>query len=71
MIDLLTLSGPQPLWNVKRVATTFEVSEQWVYRMVETNQIPHVRLGGNIRFHYRELVEWLNDQRFGPKGDAR
>ena len=69
MVDRLTLSGPQPLWTVRRVARFFGVSESWLYRLVEANLIPHVRLGGNIRFHYVELVEWFNAQRSG--GGAR
>ena len=40
MIDVLTLSGPQPLWNVKRVASTFDVSEQWVYTCCGTRPEP-------------------------------
>lgn len=67
----LTLSGPQPLWTVRRVASFFGVSESWLYRLVEANLIPHVRLGGNIRFHYVELVDWFNTQRAGPGGGAR
>jgi excisionase family DNA binding protein len=48
----IILSGRRSLLDVKWVARTFSVSEQWVYRMVETNQIPHYRLGKLIRFHH-------------------
>jgi excisionase family DNA binding protein len=59
------LSGRHSLLDVKWVSRTFGVSEPWVYRMVETNEIPHYRLGKLIRFHHREINEWFNKQRGG------
>ncbi len=63
--DALILSGRRSLLDVRWVARTFAVSEQWVYRMVETNQIPHFRLGKLIRFHHRDISEWFGKMRGG------
>jgi excisionase family DNA binding protein len=63
--EALVLSGRRSLLDVKWVARTFSVSEQWVYRMVETSQIPHYRLGKLIRFHHRDLNEWFRNMRGG------
>jgi excisionase family DNA binding protein len=57
---LLTLSGPQPLWTVKKLATTLGVSSDYVYAAVSKNEIPCVRIGTNIRFHYKDVVVWFN-----------
>lgn len=62
MEDELRLSGRRALLDVKWVVRVFGVSEAWVYRMVETNQIPHYRLGTLIRFHHRELSAWFEKQ---------
>ena len=62
-MDELRLSGSRSMLDVRWVAKNFSVSEQWVYRMVETNQIPHYRLGALIRFHHRELSAWFAKQR--------
>ena len=62
-MNVLTLSGPQPLWTVQKVAERFDVSDKWIYEMCATGAMPHIRLGSNIRFHYVELVAWFNDQR--------
>jgi excisionase family DNA binding protein len=59
------LSGRHSLLDVKWVARTFGVSEQWVYRAVETNEIPHYRLGKLIRFHHRELNAYFKELRGG------
>jgi excisionase family DNA binding protein len=63
---LLTLSGPQPLWTVKRLAETLGVSSDYVYAAVNRNEIPCVRIGTNIRFHYKDVVVWFNRLRTRP-----
>lgn len=64
-VDRIELSGRHSLLDVKWVARTFSVSEQWVYRAVETNEIPHYRVGKLIRFHHREINEWFQTMRRG------
>jgi excisionase family DNA binding protein len=67
---LLTLSGPQPLWTVKKLATTLGVSSDYVYAAVSKNEIPCVRIGTNIRFHYKDVVVWFNRLRT-PASECR
>lgn len=62
-MDETRLSGRSSMLDVKWVARTFGVSEQWVYRMAAVGQIPHYRLGKLIRFHQRELSAWFAKQR--------
>jgi excisionase family DNA binding protein len=63
---LLTLSGPQPLWTVKRLAETLGVSSDYVYMAVNRGEIPCIRIGTNIRFHYKDVVVWFNRLRTPP-----
>jgi excisionase family DNA binding protein len=58
-----TLPAARPPWTARQVATAFDVSSAWVYKMVDENQIPHVRRGSTILFPYAQLVEWFNRQR--------
>lgn len=62
-MGVIEISGLHSMLDVKWVAQTFGVSEQWVYRAVETGQIPHYRLGKLIRFHRREVLAWFAAQR--------
>jgi excisionase family DNA binding protein len=69
--DALTyeaLSGPQPLWTVKRLAEALGVSPDYIYAAVSRNEIPCVRIGTNIRFHYKDVVVWFNRLRTPPSG---
>jgi excisionase family DNA binding protein len=49
-----------PLITVAELATTLQVSADWLYDQVNANAIPHVRLGKNVRFRPEAIAEWLN-----------
>ena len=38
------------LWDALDVARFLKTSRSWVYMRVERNEIPHLRVGGLIRF---------------------
>ena len=42
-------------FTVKEIAEIFRVNERTVYTWVNKNEIPHMRLGGTIRFHKEHL----------------
>lgn len=44
--------------SVKEVARLFNISEKTVYRWIQTDNLPHYRIGGQYRFSYSELLEW-------------
>jgi excisionase family DNA binding protein len=39
------------LWNKDDVAAYLNVSPSWVYQKVAAGLLPHVRIGGLVRFH--------------------
>jgi excisionase family DNA binding protein len=45
--------------SVKEVAGLFGTSVYTIYRMVQRNQIPHMVLGGSLRFDPSVLELWL------------
>jgi len=47
------------LLTVKEVAPYLQYSECQVYRLVTRNEIPHIKLGRDIRFKQADVDEWL------------
>jgi excisionase family DNA binding protein len=46
------------LWDALDVARFLKTSRSWVYMRVERNEIPHLRVGGLIRFDGASVREW-------------
>jgi excisionase family DNA binding protein len=65
--ELLTFTGPQPLWTVSRLAAALDVSTDFIYQAVQRDEIPHIRLGTNIRFHYKDILVWVAKNRVVPR----
>jgi excisionase family DNA binding protein len=49
----------QPLLSVPETARLLNVSVRTLYALVARDDIPHVRVGGQIRFVPEALEEWL------------
>jgi excisionase family DNA binding protein len=41
---------PANLWDANDVARYLKVSRSWVYHRAEAGQLPHLRVGGLLRF---------------------
>jgi excisionase family DNA binding protein len=52
------------LMTIKEAAKKLGVSENWVYSHLRVRKplVPHVRLGGNIRFREADLDTWIEEQ---------
>jgi excisionase family DNA binding protein len=46
------------LWDAIDVARFLKTSRSWVYLRVERAEIPHLRVGGLIRFEPSRIREW-------------
>jgi excisionase family DNA binding protein len=53
----------QPLLSVPEAAQLLSVSVRTVYTLVERDELPHVRVGGQIRFVPSVLEQWLTGTR--------
>lgn len=42
------------------VAKRMNTSKSWVYRKAKAGIIPHVRIGGMIRFIEKDIEAWIN-----------
>ena len=45
----------ETLWDAKDVATYLKVSRNWVYDQVARGRLPHVKIGGLVRFHPEQI----------------
>ncbi len=52
-----------PLWGVSEVASYLDVPRSAVYKMTSRrseNRIPHIKIGGRLRFRKTVIDEWLD-----------
>ncbi len=42
--------GIETLWDARDVARYLKVSRSWVYQRAEAGLLPHLRIGGLLRF---------------------
>ena len=57
------MADTEGLWEVADVAAYLKVPETSVYKMTRqgaANPIPHVKLGGLLRFRKRDIDRWLD-----------
>lgn len=52
------------LMDTKRLALLLGVSPRTVLRLVETNKIPHIRLGRSLRFDYDDVMQSLKQDSY-------
>jgi excisionase family DNA binding protein len=60
---------PEPLWDVAELCGQLRVARSTVYDWVHMGFIPHIRMGGCVRFRPSDIAVWI-DQQASP-GRAR
>jgi excisionase family DNA binding protein len=58
-----SLKSENTLVSVGELARYLSVSESMVYKLVEKQGIPHVRIGSCIRFRKDDVDHWLKTNR--------
>jgi excisionase family DNA binding protein len=61
----------EPLMRVPEVARLLNVGVSTIYRLVETHQLPCVRLGSAIRFRRSTLEKMIEAQEAGRGAETR
>ncbi len=59
---MLSVAGGEEVWTVKDLATYLRCHTSTLYRLVNRGEIPHFRLGTDIRFRRRLIKKWLDNQ---------
>ena len=60
---------PKRLMTVDELAERWQVDGAWFYRKAREPEFPVIRLGGNIRFAYEDIVAY--EQESKAKDSAR
>lgn len=61
----MTTSGNSPagdILTIKQLSDYLMVSEKTIYRMLEKNSLPAIRVGGQWRFRKRDIDAWIDNQ---------
>jgi|GEM_PF-2752443 len=62
----LEAAAEDALWDVKDLALMLKASVSWVYKAVERDQIPCLRIGAMVRFEPAAIRSWLAARKRGP-----
>jgi excisionase family DNA binding protein len=47
------------IFTIPEVAVYLKLSKSKVYFLVQSGQIPHIKLGRNVRIREKDLIKWL------------
>lgn len=50
--------------TISEVAEYLKISKAKIYLLVSKNEIPHIRLGRNVRIKESDLIRWLEKQTY-------
>jgi excisionase family DNA binding protein len=51
-----------PIMTVGEIAKYLKISRSKAYAMVQRREIPHIRIGKNVRIRVTDLLNWLEAQ---------
>jgi excisionase family DNA binding protein len=54
-----------PIMTVGEMAEYLKISRSKAYAMVARKEIPHIRIGKNVRIRVTDLLKWLETQMEG------
>jgi len=57
----------EKLLTIDELCTMLQISKPTVYRWVHYEYIPHVKLGGAVRFDERAVIKWLESRKNGGR----
>jgi excisionase family DNA binding protein len=50
------------LWTAEDLAEVLALSRKHIYKLSKGGRIPHIRMGGAIRFDPEATAQWLEDR---------
>jgi excisionase family DNA binding protein len=50
----------EPLWTVAELSGATKIAKSTIYEWVQEEYIPHIKVGGCIRFRPSEVMTWLD-----------
>jgi excisionase family DNA binding protein len=59
-------AGSLDLLSITELCRELGMGKSWVYRRIQSGEIPSVKLGRNIKVRREDLEGYLEDQRYQP-----
>jgi excisionase family DNA binding protein len=56
----MSLHEPEPLWTVAELSAATKIARSTIYEWVHQGYIPHVKVGGCVRFVPSSVKAWLD-----------
>lgn len=56
----------RPLMTVSDLAKYLAVSKSMIYKLVEEEDIPYIKIGKSLRFKREDIETWIESRRFKP-----
>ena len=50
------------LMDAEELGQLLKKSRSWIYQAVHARELPHIRIGGNVRFSREAIRKWLDAQ---------
>ena len=50
-----------PILTVKDVAKYLRISKAKIYYLIQRKQMPHIKIGKNVRIRYSDLLQWIDE----------
>jgi excisionase family DNA binding protein len=66
-MDIETLAAQRGLLTGTGLARLLGYDRKTIHRMAKAGRIPHMRLGGRIRFNPQTVAAWLRDSQMDVK----
>lgn len=53
----------ETIYTVPEVADYLKICKSKIYGLVRKGEIPHIKIGKNVRIKESDLIEWLEERR--------
>jgi excisionase family DNA binding protein len=58
------------LLKVPELCSILDLSRASIYRLIDTGELPVVRIAGVIRFRHHSILKWMQDRETAPSSLA-
>jgi excisionase family DNA binding protein len=59
---MIHTQSPEHLWTVAELSAATKIARSTLYEWCHMGYIPHIKVGGCIRFRPVEVIAWLDQQ---------
>lgn len=65
----------ETIFDVRGLAEYLKVSSKWIYERTCLKEIPHIKIGGQLRFSKKDIDKWLQTSKIpasnGPRNNFK